>query len=213
LLQFCLMDRKTYYDAEPWYLRENATEWYQQMEKANEAIKRCLSEKINSQSFITEVACGGGWLAEFIVSLNPKAYRGFDFAETAASNAAKRLNRIEEFRCFHGDALSSEVYDSETNFILAHQFLHCLIGDDRKRWLEICKSTLSKNFGSFLISSMIGLPDCLKNSIDERTRINKPGNRYYAEDQEIQAELRFSGFRLQQVIYPEPYVAIYYALA
>jgi hypothetical protein len=61
------------------------------METSNIAIKRKLVELINSDSIITEVACGGGWLAEFIATLKPKAYIGFDFAETAASNAAKRL--------------------------------------------------------------------------------------------------------------------------
>ncbi len=205
------MKRKVYYDAEPWYQRENTIDWYQQMEKSNETIKLCLSEAVDSNSLITEVACGGGWLAEFIVDLKPKLYRGFDFAETAVKNASQRIHKAENFRCFQGDALSLESYDPETNFILAHQFLHCLIGDDRRIWLLICNKTLSKNSGSLLLSSMIGLPASVKNTVEMKTRINKPGNRYYAEDAEIQRELRSSGFKITQVLYPEDHIAVYKA--
>jgi SAM-dependent methyltransferase len=206
------MNQKAYYDAEMWYQREKTVDWYQQMERSNDAIKIKLRDIISAGSTVTEVACGGGWLAEFIATLKPKAYRGFDFAETAANNASKRLKNTENFICFQGDALSHNAYSPDTNLILAHQFLHCLIGDDRTRWMAICRDTLARNSGSVLLSSMVGLPDSVRDSVDEKTRINRPGNRYYAEDQEIQSELRSVGFRIVEAIYPEPHVGIYRAV-
>lgn len=206
------MKRKTYYDADPWYQREKTIDWYQQMEPSNDAIKAKLKELINFNSIITEVACGGGWLAEFIVTLNPKEYRGFDFSETAASNAANRLQKIENFNCIQGDALSPKSYSLDTNLILAHQFLHCLVGEDRTRWMAICKDVLSHSSGSLLFTSMIGLPKSVRDAVDEKTRINKPGNRYYAEDCEIQSELRLVGFKIVETIYPEEHVGIYRAI-
>ena len=85
------MERKTYYDAEAWYQREKTLDWYQQMPRSNEIFKGLLRNIINEDSVLTEVACGGGWLAEFFVTLNPKKYRGFDFSETAVQNANLRL--------------------------------------------------------------------------------------------------------------------------
>lgn len=203
------MERRTYYDAEPWYQREKTIDWYQQVELPNEAIKTRLREIINTGSVVTEVACGGGWLAEFISTLKPKTYRGFDFAETAANNASKRLRDMENFICFQGDALSPTSYATDTNLILAHQFLHCLVGEDRIRWMTICKDVLSPNSGSLLLSSMVGLPASVRDTVDEKTRINRPGNRYYAEDEEIQSELRSVGFSIAETIYPESHSGIY----
>jgi hypothetical protein len=144
-----------------------------------------------------------------MATLCPKAYRGFDFAKTAASNAAKRLEGLENFHCFQGDALSPASYSLNTNLIVAHQFLHCLVGQDRARWMALVREPLERNRGTLLLSSMIGLPDSLRGEVDMKTRINRPGNRYYAEDEEIQAELKEAGFEIAEILYPEPYVGIY----
>ena len=61
--------RRTYYDAEPWYQREKTQDWYQQMEFTNHAVKSLLRHVVNEESKILEVACGGGWLAEFVLNL------------------------------------------------------------------------------------------------------------------------------------------------
>jgi len=206
------MERKTYYDAEPWYQREKTRDWYQQMETSNVAFKRKLAELITAESIITEVACGGGWLAEFIATLRPKAYRGFDFAGTAAKNASARLKHVENFHFFEGDALSPASYSPDANLVVSHQFLHCLVGNDRFRWMALVRESLEHNGGSFLLSSMIGLPDSLRGEVNEETKINRPGNRYYAEDEEIQSELRAAGFQIAGILYPEPHVGIYQAL-
>lgn len=49
------MNRRTYYDAEPWYQRENTRDWYQQMEISNLAIKQKLVDLIHA-----DIACSRG---------------------------------------------------------------------------------------------------------------------------------------------------------
>lgn len=206
------MKRRRYYDAEPWYLREKTHEWYQQMEKTNEMFCDLLKENLDKNSLVLEVACGGGGMARYIVNLGVKAYLGFDFAETAVQNAGESLKNFSNAEIIRGDALDSTLYEGPYNVIIAHQFLHCLIGEDRKTWLDLCFHPVRKNNGIFLLSSMIGLPEIFKGIVDPTTRINTPGNRYYAEDQEIQDELKNAGYKIKETIYPEDHSAIYLAV-
>jgi len=203
------MKRRKYYDAEPWYLREKTPEWYQQMEKTNEMFCDLLKENLDDNSIVLEIACGGGGIAKFIMNLSVKGYLGFDFAETAVRNARESLKNYSNAEIKRGDALDSALYEGHHNFIIAHQFLHCLIGDDRKTWLDLCFRLVKKNNGKFLLSSMIGLPEIFKGIVDPTTRINIPGNRYYAEDREIQNELKSAGFKIKKIEYPEDYSAVY----
>jgi len=203
------LKRRTYFDAEPWYQREKTGDWYQQMEKTNEAFKELLEENLNKSHRVLEVACGGGWLAEYIMGLGVEYYAGFDFAETAVKNAAERLKRYNNVEIMRGDALDPSLYNGDYDFIVAHQFLHCLIGDDRKIWLNLCSDALGKNRGTFLLSSMIGLPESLGDNVNPVTRVNIPGNRYYAEDEGIRDELKSADFEIERIIYPENNSGIY----
>ena len=206
------MKRRKYYDAEPWYLREKTQQWYQQMEKTNEEFKKLLRKNLSKNSQVLEIACGGGGIASYIMNLGVKSYRGFDFAETAVQNARESLKDYSNVEITRGDALDPGLYEGPCNFIVSHQFLHCLIGDDRRTWLDLCFNLVNKNNGMFLLSSMIGLPESFKGIVDPVTRINIPGNRYYAEDNEIQNELKSAGFRIKKVIFPEDYSAVYLAV-
>jgi len=203
--------RRKYYDAEPWYQREKTQDWYQQMELTNHAVKSLLRYVLNEESQILEVACGGGWLAEFVLNLKINKYTGFDFSETAVSNARSRLKKYKNWAILRGDALSPEIYDCSVDLIIAHQFLHCLIGKDRHTWLKLCSDTLLRNNGYLLLSSMIGLPESHVGFVDRNTRINKPHNRYYAEDDEIHREISKAGFTIEKTAYPEGYSGIYLA--
>ncbi len=205
--------RRAYYDAEPWYQREQTKDFYQQMEPANEAIKSLLQQIITKDSQILETACGGGWLAEFILKLGIKNYIGFDFSETATLNAQARLKNYKNWVVFRANALSGEVFNWDIDMVIAHQFLHCLIGNDRKTWLSLCFDTLKKENGYLFLSSMIGIPESLADSIDPIKKTNKPKNRYYAEDMEIQNEIIQTGFAIEKVIYPEDNCGIYLAKA
>ena len=206
------MKRREYYDAEPWYLREKTCDWYQQMEKTNEMFSDLLRQNLDKNSLVLEIACGGGWIARYVENLGVKSYLGFDFAETAVQNAGESLKNFSNAEIIKGDALDSTLYEGAHNIVIAHQFLHCLIGDDRKIWLNLCFRLVKRNNGKFLLSSMIGLPEIFKGIVDPVTRINTPGNRYYAEDEEIQNELKSAGFKIKETIYPEDHSAIYLAV-
>lgn len=205
--------RRTYYDAEPWYQREQSQDWYQQMPEVNDAVYELLIDRITPDAVIVEVACGGGWLAEALRAVPLTRYTGFDFAETPIRHARQRVAPSPAFTCVRGDALQPDCYDPEANLIIAHQFFHCLIGADRMRWLRICHAVVKPNGGQLVLSSMIGLPEALMPHVDPETRVNRPHNRYYAMDEEIRAELVRAGFSVTRAERPHPNVGVYVAVA
>ncbi|MFC1745243.1 class I SAM-dependent methyltransferase [Candidatus Riflebacteria bacterium] len=201
------MKRRFYFDAEPWYRRENTIDWYQQMSLTNEAVQKILSRLVSVVHSILEVACGGGGLAIFLASLQPAKYLGFDFAETAILNAKERLKSFPNFSVHTGDALELGEYTDNYDLIIAHQFFHCLIGKDRREFLSNCKKALKNNNGILIISSMHGVPVGLE--IDTVSRINKPENRYYAYDYEIKSEIESVEFTIIETSYPEKHSVIF----
>jgi len=56
---------------------------------------------------------------------------------------------------------------------------------------------------------MIGVPNGLQDQINLETRLNKPKNRIYLEDEQIQEELKTAGFVIESVIYPKDNYAQY----
>ncbi len=202
------MERRAYYDAEPWYKREKTQDWYQQMEKTNEAMRGALAEYFSKRLTVLEVACGGGWLAEHILKAGVSAYSGFDFSETAITNARKRLGDFEDARIWRGDALNEQYYKKVYGLVVAHQFLHCLVGPDRVKWLSLCRNALPAE-GVLVLSSMIGIPADVAGEVDPVTKLNKPGNRYYASEDEIKAEIEKAGMELEDVLHPEDNSAIF----
>jgi hypothetical protein len=150
-------------------------------------------------------------LSEFILNLKICEYTGFDFAETAVSNAKSRLQKYKNWTILRADALSPEIYARDLDLIIAHQFLHCLIGEDRQTLMKLCHETLKRNKGFLLLSSIIGLPESHAAFVDLQTKINKPHNRYYADDKEIQHELDQAGFTIETTIYPEDFSGVYLA--
>ena len=119
----------------------------------------------------------------------------------------RRFN--ERFTFKQGSALSKDLYPKKADIVLAHQFIHCVIGDDRNAWYGICKSILKHVNGKLILSSMIGVPNSLKDQINLETRLNKPKNRIYLEDGQIQEELKMAGFVMESVIYPKDNYAQY----
>ncbi len=202
------MERRAYYDAKPWYQREKTQDWYQQMEKTNEAMRLALGEYFSKRLTVLEIACGGGWLAEFILKAGVSSYSGFDFSETAVTNTRKRLGEFEDARVWRGDALSPQYYGKQYGLVVSHQFLHCLVGPDRVKWLSHCRKALRPE-GVLVVSSMVGIPASEAATVDPVTKLNKPGNRYYASEEEIRAEIEAAGMELEDVIHPEENSAIF----
>lgn len=182
------MEKRPYYDAEPQYLKAKTQDWFPQMEKTNQALRDLLGEYISPRSVVLEVACGGGWLAEFILKAGVKSYSGFDFSETAVKNARARLADFEEARIWRADALSPQIYTKKYNFIISHQFLQCLVGADRARWLKACSTAFYPD-GVFVLSTTLGT----------------------ASEAEVKAELEAAGFEVEEVVRPEESTAIFVA--
>lgn len=203
--------RRSYYDAEPWYLREKTIDWYQQMPASNNAILKQLQKQINSDSRILEIACGGGGLAAGISEFSPSSYCGIDFSETAIINAKEQNSNNSCFEFHKGDALDPKEYNDDFNLIIAHQFFHCLVGDDRDVFLENCHHVLKATSGKLILTSMYGVPEGLQ--IDPETRINPPGNRFYAYKDEIIAELENNNFKIQLCNEPEKNIVLFIAIA
>lgn len=204
------MKRRAYYDAEPRYQQEKTQDWYKQNEKANQALKEALKEYLSPKQSVLEVGCGGGWLAEHILKAGVKSYSGFDFSETAVTNARKRLAEFEDAKVWRGDALSPQYYTKKYNCIIAHQFLQCLIGEDRSKWLSSCKAALWAE-GVLVVSTTIGVPPEFASAVDPKTKLNKLGNRYFANEEEVKAEIAAAGFELEEVIHPDEFSAIFVA--
>lgn len=201
--------RRVYFDAEPWYQREKTEEWYQQEEICNEAMRKTLCKLTTEKCRVVEVGCGGGWLAEYIRGLGVKSYIGIEYSETAISNCLSKGLHASQFEFKRGSALSKDLYPEKADIIVGHQFIHCVIGDDRSAWYRICKSVLQSTHGKLVLSSMIGVPEKLKDQIDPKTRLNKPKNRIYLDDEQIQEELKTEGFVVENVEYPTDNYAQY----
>ena len=201
--------RATYFDSEPWYQREQTEEWYQQEEICNQAIRTALFKLATKESNIVEIGCGGGWLASYLQKIGIKSYIGIEYSKTAISNCLSKNLSKEQFTFKQGSALSKDLYPEKADIVLAHQFIHCIIGDDRSLWYGICKSVLKSANGKLILSSMIGVPNNLKDQINQETRLNKPKNRIYLEDEQIQTELKAAGFVMESVIYPKDNYAQY----
>lgn len=204
------LERRAYYDAEPRYQREKTPEWYQQSEKTNESMRESLKEFLTPKKSVLEIGCGGGGLAEFILKTGVKAYSGFDFSETAVTNARQRLGEFEEARIWRSDALDPKTYSKKYDCLVAHQFLHCLIGPDRAKWFSLCRTAIHPD-GVLVFSTMVGVPPRLAEAYDSSTKQNKMKNRYFADENEIKAEIAAAGFELEHVIHPEENSAIFVA--
>lgn len=200
--------RRRYYDAEPIYLREQTPQWYQQLQTTNERIQGILLELIQPNSHVLQVGCGGAWLGRFLVQKGIASYTGFDFSESAIKYAKLRVGKFKNAKVYKGDALDFESYPRDMDLILSHQFAQCMIGDDRKTWLENARMALKPETGRLLISSLVGIPEGLTSTVDPQTRVNKTRNRYFADIEELRTEITQTGYKIENEWLPEENVAI-----
>jgi 2-polyprenyl-3-methyl-5-hydroxy-6-metoxy-1,4-benzoquinol methylase len=204
------MKRRAYFDAEPRYQKEAGPDWYRQNEAVNQALREALGEYITAKKNVMEVGCGGGWLAEHLLKTGVRAYSGFDFSETAVTRARRRLEAFEEAKIWRGDALSPANYSKKYDCIVAHQFLQCLIGPHRAQWLALCKQSLYAE-SVLLISTTVGMPAEHADAVDPVTKQNKLGNRYFASEEEVKAEILAAGLEVEEVLRPDEQHAIFVA--
>lgn len=208
--------RKTYYDMNPWYEKNkdnNVNDWHQQIESLNKVFYEELSNYIlkNKPAKIIEAACGGG---NFTLSYaNPECkIDAFEYSDVAISLAQKKNNPCS-INFFQGDALDFSSYKNKPyDLLIAKDLLHCIIGDDRKIFINNIKNSIQKN-GTIFLSTHINLPvtnEFIMKDIDPKTRINNLSTRVYLDREFIENEFISAGFKISKsIIFDEYYSAIY----
>lgn len=198
-----MQSKKTYYDADPLYLREQTPQWYQQLQSSNEMVQSLLGDLISPETDVLQIGCGGGWLGGFLLARKIRSYMGFDYSACAVEQARQRLKNYSNASVYVADALVATSYPKRVDLVLAHQFAQCMIGDDRKTWLEHARNCLNPQEGILLLSCMVDIPSGLRTVVDEKTRINPYHNCYYADRATVLAELACTGFSVVNSWDPE----------
>jgi ubiquinone/menaquinone biosynthesis C-methylase UbiE len=157
---------------------------------------------------LLELGCGDGvnllWLAERGYEVS-----GIDIAPTAIAWAEEKLtqhNLIADVRV--GDVVDLRGYlDNFFDVVLDGHCLHCIIGEDRKRFLTNAFRVL-KPGGFFHVCTMCGevTDNAFKEHFDPHSRCVFHGDfavRYIGQVADIQEEVRSAGFQIR-ASYLEP---------
>jgi len=187
---------------DPWYLKNKDTgifDWHQQIEEVNEFILEKIRDLIENNKIknILEVACGGGDFtlkyASPDISVN-----AFEYSAIAVEMAKNKENPCG-VNFFAGDALAGPSYKKDFyELVLSKDFLHCITGEDRERFLFNVWGAL-KDKGLFLLSTHAGLPEKypeIMKTIDPDTRINHIQTRIYLDRVDIEREFKESNFEI-----------------
>lgn len=154
-----------------------------------------------------DLGCGGGQ-ATIRLAQHGLQTTGVDFSPTAIalaqSNAAELTLAIE----FHvADCLNLALIPSHTfDLAVDNHTLHCMIGDDRHRFLTEVARVL-KPGGIFFSETMSaeGSPDFKALGINPITRIDHHRTRYWVTRSELAREIEASGFTIKTIIArPQP---------
>jgi SAM-dependent methyltransferase len=151
-----------------------------------------------------DLGCGGGQAARRLAERGYDVI-GVDFSETAIALA--RAHVVHETVCFfRGDCLALETLaDGSFDLAVDNHVLHCLIGDDRARFLDEVARLLRP--GGILFSETMsreGDLDPTKLEIDPATFVSRSGKRYWTTRPELDAALTRARF---EVIFRESHAA------
>jgi SAM-dependent methyltransferase len=164
--------------------------------------RRQIAERLASQNVrsgtILEFGCGAGNIAVWLASLGYQA-TGVDISPTAvawARNRARSANVPAEFLV--ADILDLNQFEGGAfDVVLDDHCFHCIIGDDRRRFLAEARRLLKKN-GLFLMETMCGPVDPnVIEGYDPETQCSLRGpwaTRYFGSSGEITTEILAAGF-------------------
>jgi ubiquinone/menaquinone biosynthesis C-methylase UbiE len=149
---------------------------------------------------LLELGCGAGNIAVWLAKQGYEV-TGIDISPTAIGWARQRSDDEKaDARFIVGDVLELKDFDNDSfDLVLDDHCLHCIIGDDRKRFLSEAYRVL-KQGGYFLVETMCGPVDAAAiEGYDPTSRCTLRGQwatRYFGLPDEIEAELQAAGFRI-----------------
>jgi len=205
--------RKFYYDMEPTYKRlvaKGIEGWPVESKKTRTFILKWAKEhKFKPDSKILEVGCGSGEIALALASHKDVHVEACDFAETAIG-FCNEIKCPENLTFFQGNAMTHRGFPNPPyDWIIADQFLQGIIGGDRVFFLKRMRENLKIN-GKVLLSTMLGVPDTIKNKINLETRVNSNNTRYYADLSQFADELKKSRMKAVKHIKVNEYYRIFF---
>ena len=202
---------RTYYDHEAAYLaiaERGGTGWDDLPtlpagpQDSYVALDAFLASPLAAPGDALELGCGGGQAS---LRLAASGYRvtGVDFAPTAVALARENAKRASiEARFVEGDCLALAFPDAAFDLVVDNHALHCILGDDRARFLGEAARVLRP--GGLLFTDTMsreGGLDPAKLPVDLATFRSHNNNRYWVGVAELDGELAAAGFT---TVFAEP---------
>jgi ubiquinone/menaquinone biosynthesis C-methylase UbiE len=153
---------------------------------------------------LLELGCGAGNISLWFVRQGFEV-TGVDISPTAIEWAKERSHAADinaEFLCADVLDLTRTLPDASFDFLLDGHCFHCIIGQDREKFLQQVRRLLKPN-GFFLVDTMCG--PVQSGSINGYDPVSKCAivqgiaTRYWGDPEEIQKELMDSGFTIVDV--------------
>jgi SAM-dependent methyltransferase len=189
----------TYYDHERAYRQISAAGgrgWDDLVPSADSyaALEAFLASAwVASPGDAVDLGCGGG---QACIMLAARGHRvvGIDFAPTAIELARRNAPAL---RFEVGDCLALELPADSFDLAVDNHVLHCILGEDRARFLQEVARVLRR--GGILFSETMsreGGVDFAAFGFDEQTFVSHHNNRYLVGADELDAELASAGFEI-----------------
>ena len=168
-------------------------------------LSKLLNWSNKKSGKVLELGCGAGNISMYLAKSGYQL-TGIDISPTAikwAKQRFKKLNLTGDF--FEGNVTELQIFkDQSFDMLVDSLCLHCLIGDDRKKFLQEAYRVLTAD-GVFLIISMCGDPknEFLKPHFDRASRyvfFNDLPECYFGTLDHLLTELEGAGFRVQHYL-------------
>lgn len=159
---------------------------------------------------LLEVGCGAGNLSIYFAE---KGYNctGIDISETAINWAKEKAQEKSlEIEFVKGDVTNLSFLGNERfDIVIDGRCLHCIIGEDRKKFYQQIKNVMKEN-GRFIVYTMTGesIGEKYKSEFDPQTKClikefngDKIATRYIGTKNDLLSEVETNGFEVLEYYY------------